>query len=112
MHICNYPPFFPDQTDYSKGCMREYLEVCEIKSGRRACQANAKHLTWKKNMGNWNRPSSCILMQLRVHPIPFYIYASFLQRKKNMGMISEITLAMLAVITAKIDNENNDSLFQ
>lgn len=55
MHVLNYPPFFPDHADFSKGCMREYLEVCEVKSGRRACQANAKHLTWRKNMGNWEQ---------------------------------------------------------
>ena len=53
--------------------------------------------------------SSGILMQLRVQPI--CIYGPFLQRKKITRMILE-TFAMLVKITAVINNQNNDSLFQ
>ena len=34
--------------------MREFLDVCEVKTGRRAYQANVKHLARRKNTENWD----------------------------------------------------------
>lgn len=54
-------------------------------------------------MRNWvHSNSECIL---------FCPYGFFLQTGKSTWMTLEITFAMLAVITAAINNENHDNIF-
>lgn len=67
----------------SKECMREYLEVCEVTSCRRACQVNVKQLTQRKNIRTGCIASSYIHMQLSMYPVwPPWFFST--NRKKHM----------------------------
>lgn len=105
MHVTNHHSFVTRLI--SKECMTEYLQVCEVTSGRRACQTNVKHLTRKNE--ELDTAYSCILMQLS---ILFCFCGSFLRTRKSTWIILEITFAMLAVFTATINNKNYDDIFQ
>lgn len=71
------------------------------------CQAS----DLKKELGQLEAQPPAVSL-LNSECILFCIYDSFVQRKKSTWMILEITSVMLAVITATVNNENNDSIFQ